>query len=158
MYAGEHTAGTEFVIGPLFVAHGASAGDLAFGLLVGNLTQTDAQGRVRTTEVPGVRIGLVTGWRDADHVVTGTGEGQRLVLASVDVATGDSARLTALPNGQAWGSGVTVSAGALTAPTVHAVEPDWPRDPRLTALMVAGVVALALALGALGWRWRRGRA
>jgi len=37
MYAGEHTAGTEFVIGPLFVAHGASAGDLVFGLLIGNL-------------------------------------------------------------------------------------------------------------------------
>lgn len=37
MYAGEHTAGTEFVIGPLFVAHGASAGDLIFGLLIGNL-------------------------------------------------------------------------------------------------------------------------
>ncbi len=37
MYAGEHTAGTEFVIGPLFVAHGASAGALVFGLLAGNL-------------------------------------------------------------------------------------------------------------------------
>ncbi|MBN7811020.1 hypothetical protein J0A68_08640 [Algoriphagus sp. H41] len=37
MYAGEHTAGTEFVIGPLFVAHGVSAGDLVFGLLIGNL-------------------------------------------------------------------------------------------------------------------------
>ena len=37
MYAGEHTAGTEFVIGPLFVAHGVSAGDLVSGLLVGNL-------------------------------------------------------------------------------------------------------------------------
>lgn len=37
MYAGEHTAGTEFVIGPLFVAHGAAAGDLVFGLLAGNL-------------------------------------------------------------------------------------------------------------------------
>ncbi len=37
MYAGEHTAGTEFVIGPLFVAHGVSAGDLIGGLLVGNL-------------------------------------------------------------------------------------------------------------------------
>ena len=37
MYAGEHTAGTEFVIGPLFVAHGASAGALIWGLLVGNL-------------------------------------------------------------------------------------------------------------------------
>ncbi len=37
MYAGEHTAGTEFVIGPLFVAHGVGAGALVLGLLVGNL-------------------------------------------------------------------------------------------------------------------------
>jgi purine-cytosine permease-like protein len=36
MYAGEHTAGTEFVIGPLFVAHGVAAGDLLVGLLIGN--------------------------------------------------------------------------------------------------------------------------
>jgi len=37
MYAGEHTAGTEFMIGPLFVAWGASAFDLIIGLLLGNL-------------------------------------------------------------------------------------------------------------------------
>ncbi|WP_026955687.1 membrane protein [Algoriphagus vanfongensis] len=37
MYAGEHAAGTEFVIGPLFVAHGVAAGDLLLGLLIGNL-------------------------------------------------------------------------------------------------------------------------
>src|SRR3546814_11904354 len=37
MYAGEHTAGTEFVIGPLFVVHGGTAVDLVKGLLVGNL-------------------------------------------------------------------------------------------------------------------------
>ncbi len=37
MYAGEHTAGTEFVIGPLFVAHGVSAGDLVGGLIIGNM-------------------------------------------------------------------------------------------------------------------------
>lgn len=36
MYVGEHTAGTEFVIGPLFVAHGVSALDLIIGLLIGN--------------------------------------------------------------------------------------------------------------------------
>lgn len=36
MYAGEHTAGTEFVIGPLFVAHGVTAQALLIGLLVGN--------------------------------------------------------------------------------------------------------------------------
>ena len=37
LYAGEHTAGTEFVIGPLFVLHGVSATDLIAGLLVGNI-------------------------------------------------------------------------------------------------------------------------
>ena len=37
MYAGEHTAGTEFVIGPLFVAHGVTAFDLLAGLLAGNI-------------------------------------------------------------------------------------------------------------------------
>ena len=36
-YAGEHTAGTEFVLGPLFVAHGATAIDLVSGLLIGNI-------------------------------------------------------------------------------------------------------------------------
>jgi purine-cytosine permease-like protein len=36
-YAGEHTAGTELMIGPLFVAAGVSAFDLVAGLLVGNL-------------------------------------------------------------------------------------------------------------------------
>src|SRR5256886_8342741 len=37
LYAGEHLAGTEFVIGPLFVADGVAALDLVLGLLVGNL-------------------------------------------------------------------------------------------------------------------------
>src|SRR5512145_1800250 len=36
-YAGEHTAGTELMLGPLFVAAGVSAVDLLAGLLVGNL-------------------------------------------------------------------------------------------------------------------------
>jgi purine-cytosine permease-like protein len=36
-YAGEHTAGTELMIGPLFVAAGVGATDLVLGLLVGNL-------------------------------------------------------------------------------------------------------------------------
>jgi purine-cytosine permease-like protein len=36
MYAGEHAAGTEFVIGPLFLTAGVSAFDLIIGLLLGN--------------------------------------------------------------------------------------------------------------------------
>lgn len=37
MYAGEHTAGTELMLGPLFVASGVAAFDLVVGLLLGNL-------------------------------------------------------------------------------------------------------------------------
>jgi hypothetical protein len=34
MYAGEHAAGTEFMIGPLFLTAGVSAFDLIIGLLL----------------------------------------------------------------------------------------------------------------------------
>jgi hypothetical protein len=37
MYAGEHVAGTEFVIGMLFVAHGVSVKDMFIGGLIGNV-------------------------------------------------------------------------------------------------------------------------
>jgi len=36
-FAGEHVAGTELMIGPLFLASGVSAADFVFGLLFGNL-------------------------------------------------------------------------------------------------------------------------
>lgn len=37
LFAGEHVAATEFVIGAFFVLHGVTARDLLFGLLLGNL-------------------------------------------------------------------------------------------------------------------------
>jgi len=37
LFAGEHVAATEFVIGPMFVIHGVAAADLFWGLLFGNL-------------------------------------------------------------------------------------------------------------------------
>ncbi len=37
VFAGEHVAATEFVIGAFFVLHGIKAADLIFGLLVGNM-------------------------------------------------------------------------------------------------------------------------
>ena len=37
LFAGEHVAGTEFVIGAFFVLHGVTLSDLIIGLLVGNL-------------------------------------------------------------------------------------------------------------------------
>ena len=46
MYAGEHTAGTEFVIGPLFVAHGVSASALIWGLIIGNILAVASWGLI----------------------------------------------------------------------------------------------------------------
>ncbi|AFV00439.1 purine-cytosine permease family protein [Simiduia agarivorans] len=40
LVSGEHIAGTEFVIGPLFVLHGTAWNDLFWGLLVGNILAT----------------------------------------------------------------------------------------------------------------------
>ncbi len=40
MVAGEHIAGTEFIIGPLFVLHGVAIGDIFLGLFIGNLLAT----------------------------------------------------------------------------------------------------------------------
>lgn len=40
MYAGEHAAGTEFMIGPLFLLAGVSLQNIFWGLLVGNLLAT----------------------------------------------------------------------------------------------------------------------
>ncbi len=37
MYAGEHVAGTESIIGPLFVVLGVTAGNFFLGLIIGNL-------------------------------------------------------------------------------------------------------------------------
>ena len=37
MYAGEHAAGTEFMIGPLFLLNGVSLQNILLGLLLGNL-------------------------------------------------------------------------------------------------------------------------
>ena len=36
MYAGEHAAGTEFMIGPFFLLNGVSLQNIFWGLLVGN--------------------------------------------------------------------------------------------------------------------------
>ena len=55
MYAGEHTAGTEFMIGPLFVAWGVGAWDLITGLLLGNLLAVLSWRFVTATVATGTR-------------------------------------------------------------------------------------------------------
>jgi purine-cytosine permease-like protein len=58
MFAGEHVAGTEFMIGPLFLAAGVSAFDLLVGLLVGNLLAVLSWAFICAPVATGVRLTL----------------------------------------------------------------------------------------------------
>lgn len=58
LFASEHVAGTEFVIGPLFVAHGVAAADLMWGLLVGNLLAVLSWALICAPIATGTRLNL----------------------------------------------------------------------------------------------------
>ena len=57
-YAGEHVAGTEFVIGALFVAWGVSTHDILYGLLIGNLLAVLTWGLVTAPIATDTRLTL----------------------------------------------------------------------------------------------------
>ena len=57
-YAGEHVAGTEFVIGALFVAWGVSTSDILYGLLLGNLMAVLTWGLVTAPIATDTRLTL----------------------------------------------------------------------------------------------------
>ncbi len=136
MYAGEHAAGTEFMIGPLFLAAGASLKDLIFGLLLGNL------------------LAVLT-WR---FLVTPIAMSKRLTLyyQLERIAGGSLVKLYNLVNGLLFcflaGAMVTVSASAVGVP--FGVTFDLPEsffglsNPSFTALVIiVGVVIAAVAAG-----------
>ena len=134
MYAGEHAAGTEFMIGPLFLGAGASLQDLALGLLLGNI------------------LAVLT-WR---YLVTPIAMAKRLTLyyQLERIAGGSLVKLYNLVNGLLFcflaGAMVTVSASAVGIPfeIIYTV----PEDPfgfgefSFTALVVVvGVVMAVIA-------------
>ncbi len=100
MYAGEHAAGTEFMIGPLFLAAGASLQDLILGLLLGNA------------------LAVLT-WR---YLVTPIAIAKRMTLyyQLERIAGGSLVKLYNLVNGILFcflaGAMVTVSASAVGVP------------------------------------------
>jgi len=96
-YAGEHVAGTELMIGPLFVAAGVSAFDIIAGLLVGNLLAVLSWTFITAPIATRVRLTL---YYHLERVC-----GRRLVVV-YDVANG--VMFTALA-----GAMMTVSATAL---------------------------------------------
>ena len=136
MYAGEHAAGTEFMIGPLFLAAGASLSDLILGLLLGNL------------------LAVLT-WR---FLVVPIAMAKRMTLyyQLERIAGGSLIKFYNLVNGLLFcflaGAMVTVSASAVGVP--FNITFDVPSNmfglsnPSFTALVaIVGVVIAVIAAG-----------
>jgi len=137
MYTGEHTAGTEFMIGPLFLAAGASIQDLILGLLLGNILATLT-------------------WR---FLVTPIAMRKRLTLyyQLERIAGGGAVKLYNFVNGLLFcflaGAMVTVSASAAGVPfgVTFDVPANWYElsSPAftLTVLVVGAVIAVIACRG-----------
>ena len=136
MYAGEHAAGTEFMIGPLFLAAGASLSDLILGLVLGNV------------------LAVLT-WR---FLVVPIAMAKRLTLyyQLERISGGSLVKFYNLVNGLLFcflaGAMVTVSASAVGVP--FGITFDVPSNffglsnPSFTALVaIVGVVIAAVAAG-----------
>lgn len=136
MYAGEHAAGTEFMIGPLFLRAGASLQDLVLGLLLGNL------------------LAVLT-WR---YLVVPIAMAKRMTLyyQLERIAGGSLVKFYNLINGLLFcflaGAMVTVSASAVGVP--FGISFDVPdamfglSNPSFTGLVaIVGVVIAVIAAG-----------
>ena len=145
MYAGEHTAGTEFMIGPLFVAWGVSAFDLLVGLLIGNLLAVLSWRYLTAPVATRMRLTL---YCQLEQIC-----GRRLVV------------LYNLANGILFcflaGAMVTVSATAIGVPFENFRMPTfadtWPTGiPWCVAVILLGSAMTLVALRGYGWVARMG--
>jgi len=135
-YAGEHVAGTEFVIGALFVAWGVSTHDILYGLLLGNLLAV-------------LTWGLVTA-----PIATDT----RLTLYAYleKIAGPGTIKLYSVINGILFailaGAMITVSASAVRVLFGIPPQVDWyPTDISFVIVAVA-VGAVVVAVAAKGFK------
>jgi len=137
LFAGEHVAATEFVIGALFVTWGASTPDILVGLLVGNLAAVLSWTFVCAPIAVHTRLTLYWYLRQ----VAGPA-----VTAIYNV-------LNALLYCILAGAMITVSASAVRIPFGIAPQTGWlPSDPRFILVVVCvGAVVTALAI----WGFRR---
>lgn len=135
MYAGEHVAATEFVIGALFVTWGASAVDVLFGLLIGNLLAVLSWALVCAPIATRTRLTLYWYLRR----VAGPG-----VTALYNV-------LNAVLYCILAGSMITVSASAVRLPFGIPPQTHWYPDDLRFVLVVLGVGAVVVALAIWGF-------
>ena len=135
MYAGEHVAATEFVIGALFVSWGARTGDVLIGLLVGNLLAVLSWALVCAPIATQTRLTLY--WylrRIAGPGITSIYNVLNAVLYCILA-----------------GSMITVSASAIRIPFGIPPQTGWFPDDMRFVLVVIGVGAVVVALAIWGF-------
>jgi len=136
VFAGEHVAGTEFVIGALFVAWGATAYDIFVGLLLGNLMAVMTWTLVCAPIAVQRRLTLYWYLRGIAGPVTTT-------IYNV---------LNAVLFCILAGCMITVSASAVRIPFGIPAQTRWyPQDIRFV-LVVIGVGAVVVTLAILGFK------
>ncbi|HUF63681.1 MAG TPA: hypothetical protein VMN36_16510 [Verrucomicrobiales bacterium] len=135
MYAGEHTAGTEFMIGPMFLAGGVGVFDLFAGLLLGNLLAVLSWRFVCAPVATRTRLTL---YAQLERIAG------RRVVALYNLANGILFCFLA-------GAMITVSATAVVPALQGVGIPLEVRQPTLQDLMPTGVswVVIVLLLGAV---------
>lgn len=163
MYAGEHAAGTEFVIGPLFLTAGVSAFDLIIGLLIGNFLAV-LSWRFLTAEIAvknrltlyyqlekicGKK--LVTGYNLANGVLFCFLAGAMITVSATAVGIPFNMpmpKLTdTLPNGITWivivlAIGAVISLIAARGYDTVSRAANWMSPVIVLAFLVCGIVAL----------------
>lgn len=136
MYAGEHAAGTEFMIGPLFLLAGVALKDIFLGLLVGNLL-------------------AVLSWRYVCAPIA-TKARMTLYFHLEKIAGGKLVKLYNLANGVLFcflaGAMITVSATAVGIPfniEMPAFDAVYPNSAAfiLIVLVVGALIAFVAAKG-----------
>src|SRR5512147_416584 len=132
LFAGEHVAATEFVIGALLVSFGASATDIVFGLLLGNLLAVLSWTFVCAPIAVGTRLTLY--W----YLRRIAGPGVTLLYNLCN----------ALLYCILAGAMITVSASAVRLPFGIPAQTGWvPQDLRFVALVLfVGAVVVTLAI------------
>jgi NCS1 family nucleobase:cation symporter-1 len=136
LFAGEHVAATEFVIGALLVSFGASATDIVLGLLLGNLLAVLSWTFVCAPIAVGTRLTLYWYLRR----IAGPG-----VTLLYNLCNAVMYCILA-------GAMITVSASAVRLPFGIPAQTKWyPEDPRFV-LVVLVVGAVVVTLAVLGFK------
>ncbi len=176
MYAGEHAAGTEFVIGPLFLTTGVSAFDLIVGLLLGNflavlswryLTAEIAVKRRLTLYYQLEKIcgkNLVVFYNLANGILFCFLAGAMITVSATAVGVPfdmEMPKLTdTMPNSSLFvlivlAVGAIISIVAARGYNAVAKAANWMSPLILLAFLVAGIVALRqLGVGSFGDFWQ----